>query len=47
MADVTITLSNGQATTGGTGPGQVTIPQAEAQTYVDAGYAAYAPGGGP
>lgn len=47
MADVTVVLYNGQCTSGGTGPGQVTLDQAEAQPYVDAGYAAYLPGKGP
>lgn len=37
MADVVIMLWNSQATTGGTGPGQVTIPADEAQPYIDAG----------
>ena len=47
MANVTITLWNAQATSGGTGPGQVTIPVAEAQPLVDGGYAAYVAGDGP
>jgi hypothetical protein len=36
---VTIMLFNGQCTSGGTGPGQVTVPLAEAQPLIDGGYA--------
>lgn len=45
---VTIWLYNAQDTSGGRGPGQVTIATAaEAQGYVDAGYAYYVAGDGP
>jgi hypothetical protein len=47
VADVTITLYNAQGTSGGTGPGQVTIPAAEAQPLVDGGYAGFVAGDGP
>lgn len=41
---VQIVLHNGQATSGGTGPGTVTVPEAEAQPLVDGGYASYVAG---
>ena len=41
MADVQIVLANSQSTSGGQGPGPVTVPQDEAQGYVDAGYAVF------
>ena len=42
----TVYLFNGQTTSGGTGPGLVTVPDAEAQGLVDAGYATIAGGVG-
>lgn len=42
----TIWLFNATCTSGGTGPGQVTIPAAEAQALVDAGYAVITGGEG-
>jgi hypothetical protein len=35
----TVQLNNGQWTSGGTGPGLVTVPAEEAQPLIDAGYA--------
>jgi hypothetical protein len=47
VTDVEIELFNAQATSGGTGPGQVTVPPDEAQPLVDAGYAQFVAGEGP
>lgn len=47
LPDVTVYLYNATNTSGGTGPGQVTVPAAEGQACVDAGYAVFVPDGGP
>ena len=39
MARIKVMLNNGHTTSGGTGPGVVSLPAGEAQVLLDAGYA--------